>query len=426
MIDYAEAFEKLSLIHQEHILAGFEAIVDKEKFLKQIESIDPRLFVELKELPPPEKRTFSPLTNVSKQGDAESVFVGEKAIADGLVGALVVAGGQGTRLGFNHPKGMFPVTRVKHKTLFQLFVEKMIACGKKAGRGLKMAFMTSQENDQETRAFFENNGYFVDFFTQGELPLINEEGNLFLRNPGEIAMGSDGNGSAIADFVKSGLFSKWKREGIRYIVFSLVDNPLADPYDAELVGRMILGGRDVVIKAVERLNLDEKVGVLVQEDGKVSVVEYSEFPKDQDSMLFNAANISLFCFSMDFMEEVANKKIPLHAAHKAVPYVDEEGEMVQPKSPNAWKFERFIFDVLQYASNVETVIYPRELCFSPLKNAKGDFSPKTVEEALVKSDRRVLRELLGKEPPEGILEISQDYYYLRERVIELPNTPYLD
>lgn len=422
MIDYANALKKLSSIRQEHIISDWNAFTDKQQkaLLAQIHDLDAPLFLEQQALiyenTRGEEETYDPLDRVSNCGNKEAALIGRDALKRGEVGALIVAGGQGTRLGFNHPKGMFPITKIKQKSLFQIFLEKTIAAGKRAQKNLPIAFMTSLENDQETKSFLEEHKFFgsaeVGFFSQGSLPLLNAEGNLFLNPKGMIASGPDGNGSLIDHFTQSPLFEAWKKQGVRYVVFSLIDNPLADPFDEELVGKMIQGKLDVVIKAIDRENPNEKVGILVKNRKSVQVVEYTEFPKnlsclrkDDGTLLFNLANISLFCLSMDFIEKVKNtyfKKMPLHKAFKA----------------NAWKFERYIFDMLPFAMNVETVVYPRNMCFSPLKNPDGDASPETVQKDLVASDRRVLEDLLGSSPPAEIQEIAQEYYYPTEEIVK--------
>lgn len=429
-IDYKGALKKLSLMGQEHLLKGWDDLSkpEKQSLLEQIRPIKRAIFLQQRSeiVNTPHEFDFSPLDHVSKQGDEEAALIGRDAISKGLVGALVMAGGQGTRLGFPHPKGCFPITKIKKKSCFQLVTEKCIACSSRAKKDLYLAFMTSKENSQETEGFFKDHKFFgakeeqIGFFSQGNLPLLTCEGNLFLESKGKIAEGPDGNGSSIEAFVKSPLFSKWKKAGVRIIMFTLIDNPLADPFDEELVGRMMRNKRDVVIKATTRKSPDEPVGILVQKDKTVSVIEYTEFPeskknlrKDDGTLLFDAANISLFCFDIEFFEGVARQNLPLHKALKKMTF--------QGSSSLIWKFERFIFDVLKVANNVETVIYPRNLCFSPLKNAEGEASPEQVQKDLIDSDRRVLKELFKQPIPAVIEEIAQKYYYPTEDLIKHTN-----
>ena len=446
--------EKLKRMGQTHLLKWWGKLpaVAKESLLQQIEEIDIPLLkkqqAQISAVTLPVQKTIQPLSSTLKSGDQKLKEDGKKALSEGKVGALIVAGGQGTRLGFDHPKGMYQVTAARRKSLFQLLAEKTKACGMMVERELPLAIMTSKENEAETKRYFSNNQLFelsekqLGFFTQNSLPLLDTQGRLFLEEKGKIAIGPDGNGSALNCFAKSPLYKMWKESGVEYVVFSLIDNPLADPYDMELIGRAMQTGADVVIKAVERNGTEEKVGILAEVDGKVGVIEYTEFPKDlwnqkgkDRALLYNVANISLFCLSMDFIKKVGEdyfEKMPLHKAFKAVPYLDSFGSVVKPNHPFAWKFERFIFDFLPFAEKVETVIYPRSLCFSPLKNAEGEASPETVKKDLTCQDRNVLRVLFGEEPPQEIVEIAQEFYYPTSSLVErfkgsrLPSVPYLD
>ncbi|WP_158227835.1 UTP--glucose-1-phosphate uridylyltransferase [Estrella lausannensis] len=448
------AQEKLERMGQTHLLKWWSKLpsVAQDALLQQVEDIDIPLLkrqqAQLAAVTLPVQRSIQPLKSVLRSGDPKLKQEGRKALSEGKVGALIVAGGQGTRLGFDHPKGMYQVTAARRKSLFQLLAEKTKACGMMVNRELPLSIMTSKENEAETKRYFHNNHLFelsesqIGFFTQNSLPLLDTQGRLFLEEKGRIAFGPDGNGSALNCFAKSPLYKAWKESGVRYVVFSLIDNPLADPYDMELVGRAMQTGADVVIKAVERSGTEEKVGILAEVDGKVGVIEYTEFPKDlwnqkgkDRALLYNFANISLFCLSMEFIKKAGEdlfEKMPLHKAFKAVPYLDSFGGVVKPNHPFAWKFERFIFDFLPFAENVEIVVYPRSVCFSPLKNAEGEASPETVKQDLTSLDRSVLRNLFGEEPPQEIVEIAQDFYYPTSDLLErfkgskLPPSPYLD
>lgn len=448
------AEEKLNRIGQIHLLKWWPKIpaAVQEGLLKQIEDIDVSLFkkqqAQLTVHTPTAHREILPIHRVEKCGDRACFEMGLKALREGKAGALVVAGGQGSRLGFEHPKGMYPVTAARKKSLFQLVSEKTKACGMMVEKDLPLALMTSKDNDDETRRYFQANRLFdlskdqLGFFTQSSLPLLDTQGRLFLEDKGKIASGPDGNGSSIGCFARSPLYEQWKKQGVQYVVFTLIDNPLADPFDAELIGRAMKDNCDVVVKAVERRDVEEKVGILAEVDGKTAVIEYTEFPKDlwtergrDGALRFHVANISLFCLSMDFIRRVHEhyfQEMPLHKAFKAVPYLDSFGSIVRPNHPFAWKFERFIFDFLPFAGKIETVIYPRESCFSPLKNAEGDSSPEKVRHDLTARDRTIVKSLFSKEPPPEIVEVSQEFHYPTQELLEryrnkeLPAAPYLD
>jgi UDP-N-acetylglucosamine/UDP-N-acetylgalactosamine diphosphorylase len=338
---------------------------------------------------------IEPFTNYAHSGSAEDRTRGEQLIAEGKVGCLLIAGGQGTRLGYKGTKGTFPISD-SGKTLFELCVDRVKAASEKAGRDLPLAVMTSPLNAKEIETFFAQHGNFglsadqLFFYSQGMLPFLDEKGNLFLETKTKIAEGPDGNGSSLEHFVRSGIAEKWASRGIRYVNYVLIDNPLADPYDAELIGFHDKNSLEVTLKCIVKRDAGEKVGSLITRDGKIEVIEYSELPDDEKRALNSngslkhcCANISLFCFSMDFINSIGNGEIvlPLHKAFKATKQLDAQKDVM------AWKFEKFIFDVLRYANpeRVKALLYPREQCFAPLKNLHGNDSVETVREALRKA-----------------------------------------
>jgi UDP-N-acetylglucosamine/UDP-N-acetylgalactosamine diphosphorylase len=401
----------------------------KKSLLEQIEGVHIDTLLRQRAVlyqPQHQQREVSPFYTFARSGNVANKERGLDAIASGQVACLIVAGGQGTRLGFSGPKGMFPITPVKKKSLFQLFAEKTVAASRMANTPLSIAIMTSPINHEETVHFYTANNYFgltpqqVSFFPQQMLPFLDAEGSLFLSSPEKLAEGPDGNGGALHNLVHSGIWKQWLHHGISYVNVVLVDNALADPFDAELVGYMIEQHDDVAIKCTLRTDESENVGVIAQEKGKVVVVEYTEMPKSEytsrteDGQLrYNCANLSLFCMRMDFIKSVAQKPdlLPLHKAFKATPYVDGNGTVVTPTKPNAWKFERFIFDILTASTKTGVLVYPREACFAPLKNGSGPYSPETVQADIEARDRAVLREVYGIEPAKGPLELSQDFHY---------------
>ena len=370
-------------------------------------------------------RSYDSFDEFSFAGHVEDRLRGEKSIRRGEVGCLVLAGGQGTRLNYTRPKGTFPISVIKLKSLFQLIAEKVGAASVWAGRSLRLAIMTSLDNDRETREFFEQNGHFglrkeqISFFVQKSVPLLDVNGNLFLKTAHEISMGADGNGFSIVSLAESGVLKKWRKEGIKIVNVILVDNPLADPFDPELAGFHQRQGHEITLKCTEKTEPEEKVGLLVKENGKCMVVEYSEMEKNEkyrkrpDGRLMHCcANLSLFCFSADFIERMAKEKksIPLHKAWKAAYCIDSEGKTTLSPKPIAWKFETFIFDWLVHADQVGALLYRREDCFAPLKNATGNDSPETVRTAIQVREREILRSL-GIVPPDFPFELAAEFYY---------------
>ncbi len=443
------ASQKISALEQAHLLAFYNTLSEERRchLLQQIEAIDVPLFhrqqLLVKKSQTATSTSLNSFRDFVRKGHAEDVQRGRERLVQGQVGCLVIAGGQGTRLRFEGPKGMYPISVIQHKTLFQLVAEKTRAASLQTGYDLPIAIMTSPVNHAATVNYFEQHHYFglkrtqVSFFSQRLLPLLDEEGNLFLEDVDSIAQGPDGNGFALKYFAESGLWHKWHSQGIRYINFVLIDNPLADPFDAELVGFHEREGNDITMKCTPRRDIHEKVGVLVKIEGKAAVVEYSELPDEErkalhtDSTLKHlCANLSLFCFSMESIRELNKLELPLHLAHKAVKYVDKAGQVVQACNPMAWKFERFIFDVLPLAKHVKALLYPRAECFAPLKNFSGPDSPATVQAALQEMDRRVIEKITGMPAPHHPFELAQDFHYPTPELLEkwqghaLPSDPY--
>lgn len=426
---FTQAKEKLQSIQQEHLLSFWDSLEEKQQafLLEQIANLDLNIFQKQREIlkTKQEERhaSLDPFLEYEKSDSLPYQAKGRKLIAQGKVGCIVVAGGQGTRLRFDGPKGKFPVTPITHKTLFQLMAEKVIAASKQAATPLPLAIMTSPLNDLETKQFFMKNQLFglqeeqLFFFCQKMLPFLDPSNNLFLETPWRIAEGPDGNGGTLEYFFSSGIGDKWAKRGIEYLFFIQIDNALADPYDANLVGFHVEKQAEVSIKCVSRKHEKEKVGILVKEKGRVVIREYSELSlQEQEARLPNGtlkhlcANISHFCFSMDFAKKVASGDIMiLHPAFKAVSALTSV--------PNAWKFERFIFDLLPLAKKVGALLYPREHCFAPLKNAEGEDSLATVQAALLERDRQVYQSLSGLQPPDKPFELSQEFHYPTQELL---------
>jgi UDP-N-acetylglucosamine/UDP-N-acetylgalactosamine diphosphorylase len=446
-VNKQQAFEKLHSIGQSHVLKHYDSLTTEEQqnLLAQIDSIHIPTFRLQQQIltpsPHPEMRFLDPVTDTVYKDHGKWINQGKTQIAKGKVGCLIIAGGQASRLRYDGPKGCFPVSVIKNKPLFQLFAEKTLAAGRQAGTELPLAIMTSPLNHEQTVQCFEHHNYFglnpsqVSFFSQAMLPLLNHEHNLFLDRPGRIAMGPDGNGSCFRLFFESGIWKKWYDSGVRLLNTVLVDNPLADPFDAELIGFHSDENADVVIKCTTRRDAEEKVGMIVKHADHTEIVEYSEIPEKErlkrDSageLVYNLANLGLFSFSLDFIKSMAFKELPLHPAHKRVPSLQNP----EPESPNAWKLETFIFDVLPYALKVKTFVCPRKICFAPLKNCEGQDSLQMVQEALQKRDRSVFASISETTPPERPFELSQDFYYPTPEFLErwknrpLPGHDYID
>jgi UDP-N-acetylglucosamine/UDP-N-acetylgalactosamine diphosphorylase len=406
---------------QQQNLSSQVAAIDVPTFQLQQECLQNNQKLE-KEFFPPQKYAFS--------GSEEDYKAGIKAIGAGKVACLILAGGQGTRLGWSGPKGTFPISLIKQKSLFQLICEKTKAAGKCVQKDLSLAFMTSPDNHSDTLQFFQDNDFFglakeqISFFSQEMLPLLDTQGNLFLEEVDSLAFGPDGNGFALHLLVKTGLLRKWQDQGVEIINVILIDNPLADPFDAELIGFHIRQQVDLTLKSILRIDPHESVGVVVQNDNNLAVVEYSEILLEEreavladGSLKYPLANLSLFCINLSKIQSLVHQHpiMPLHRAFKSVKGWNEiEGS----EKKMAWKFEKFIFDILPWISKEALLVYPREACFSPLKNSEGAFSSKTVQADLQSLDRQIIRSLTGLEPPNVPFELSQEFYYLTPAIRE--------
>jgi len=449
-----EALEKLKKINQEHLLQFWDDLtgVERKELSRQIEELNIQTFTAQREtiLNPIEdvNQTLTPFKDYEIAGSL--AHRGRQLIAEGKVGCLIVAGGQGSRLGYEGPKGLFPITVIKKKSLFQLFAERVLAAGNQVDRKLLMAIMTSSVNHGETVKYFEDHHYFgldrdqVFFFAQTDLPFLNKEGDLFLESRSKIAAGPDGNAASLKHFVDRNIWFDWYNRGVRYLNYVHIDNALGDPFDAELIGFHDLNQSELVIKCVKREDPFEKVGIILKNNGKVQVIEYSEI-KDEERLEHDAngalkhlcANISMFSFKMNFVKQVADEcygMFPFHKAWKAVKHLKEDGKPEMSKQPQAWKFEKFIFDLLPYAKDVKALLYPREICFAPLKNATGLDSVEDVRKALQKFDRLTFQNLSHDATlaEDATFELDPQFYYPTKSICEkwknrnLPSTLYVN
>jgi UDP-N-acetylglucosamine/UDP-N-acetylgalactosamine diphosphorylase len=343
-----------------------------------------------------EPAPFEPLPE--KGGDpakwARARAAGEQALRAGRVAAFTVAGGQGTRLGYDGPKGTFAVTPVKRKSLFQVFAEKILAAGRRYGRPLHWFIMTSHANHEATEAFFAQHGYFglardrVHFFRQGRMPAVNFEGKIMLESKGAIALSPDGHGGSLRALHRSGALDLMAREGIDTLSYFQVDNPLVRCIDPEFIGFHLLERSEMSSKTIPKAYPEEKVGLFCRQNGKLIVAEYSDVPLElqratnpDGSLRFSAGSIAIHIIDRDFARRMAaggeGVQLPFHRADKKIATVDAQGNPVKPEKPNGVKFELFVFDALPFAKNPLVVETRRADDFSPVKNAEGVDSPRT-------------------------------------------------
>lgn len=359
---------------------------------------------------------------------SEAKKLGRAALDAGKVGVLLVAGGQGSRLGFDKPKGMYPIGPISHATLFQIHLEKAVALAKRHGAGVPVYLMTSPVTHDETVEFLAKHSNFgladddLFIFCQGTMPAVDmATGKLLLAEKGKLFLSPDGHGGTIAALKNSGAIDHMRRRGVENLFYLQVDNPLVPIGDAELIGYHLGTSSELTSVAVAKQEPKDKLGNFVMVDGKLCVIEYSDFPDDvadQDDGLgglrFWAGSIAVHVFGVAFLERMLELRdaLPFHVAKKKVPHVavegDNSGDLVEPDEINALKFERFIFDLLPQAERPIVVEYGEEEIFAPLKNAPGASkdTPEYVQRFLTGQHHGWL-EAAGVHVPHGVtVEIS--------------------
>ena len=332
---------------------------------------------------------------------------GEAALRAGRVAVFTVAGGQGTRLGYDGPKGTFPVTPLKRKPLFQVFAEKILAAGLRYGRPLHWFVMTSHQNHAATEAFFTEQKFFgldparVHFFRQGRMPAVDFNGKILLETRGTLALSPDGHGGSLRALERSGALDLMAREQIDTLSYFQVDNPLVRCVDPAFIGWHLRHGSQMSSKMVPKAYPEEKLGHFCVQGGRLVVVEYSDLPlamqreTEADGRLrFLAGSIAIHVLDRDFIRHVARGEgvaLPFHRADKKIPTMDSAGMAVKPEKANGVKFELFVFDALPFAQNPLVIETRRADDFSPVKNAEGVDSPQTCRDDQLRQFARWLQ-----------------------------------
>lgn len=395
------ARERLEAAGQGHVLAFLQELDERgrERLLAEVEALDLDLVARLRaRLSSPEVEhqapRFEPPETFSLERDAErereareAAQQGARLLSEGLVGYVLVAGGQGSRLGFDGPKGAFPVGPVTGCSLYEWHARRLQAAARRHGAPVVWYVMTSATNDAETRALFGEHGCFglpeedVHFFQQAMLPALDPEGRILLRAKDGMFLAPNGHGGSLEALARSGCLADAARRGIEYLSYFQVDNPLARPADPLFLGLHALEGAGMSSKVVAKRDAHEKVGVLGRADGRLGCIEYSDLPeslrtaRDADGqLLFRAGNIALHVLERRFVEELTadGLDLPWHLARKRMAVLDESG---RPAEREGVKFETFVFDALARTARSVTLEVERRLEFSPVKNAEGEDSP---------------------------------------------------
>jgi UDP-N-acetylglucosamine/UDP-N-acetylgalactosamine diphosphorylase len=438
--------ERLKKHDQSHLLAFWADLGPDEQdgLLAQIEKlnfaqIDTWIEKYIKNSDPPTVPTdFSPADYYPAvaAGDqqrakyAEAVKLGKELIAAGKVAGFVVAGGQGTRLGFDGPKGNYPISPIKAKTLFQIFAENIAATQALYGAVCPWYVMTSPLNYQATKDIFEADNYYgldpanVCIFQQGTLPNFTFDGHIILADKARIASSPDGHGGSLKALSDSGALSDMKARGAQYISYWQVDNPLINIFDPLFIGLHAMDKGGMSSKALKKTGPMEKVGNFCLVDGKVTVIEYSDLPDEQahrvnddGSLAFELGSIGIHVISTDFVEELNAGEFSLgfHKAVKKIPHVDADGNIVKPTEPNGVKLESFVFDALPLAEASIILQTDRSEEFGPVKNAQGVDSAETSRQMQIDRAAQWLKAAGIEVPtkadgtPDCVLEIAASF-----------------
>jgi len=390
--------------NQEHILKILELCDEKqkEKLIEQVKSIDFKQIKELynisqnlnkglKQESKIEPVKFVDEYNISDEYAERLTAAGEKVMKVGKYAVVTMAGGQGTRLGHDGPKGTFLLNvSPKPKYLFEIIVENLLEANKKYNTVLNWYIMTSDENNAQTVSFLEEHNFFgypkenVKFFIQDNLPLLSKDGKLLVDKDFNIKLAASGNGNIYKAMRDKGILADMKSKGIEWIFIGAVDNALLNMVDPILLGLTIFDKNQIASKTIPKANSKERVGAFCKKDGKPFVIEYTELSQEmaeltnaKGDLVYSESHIMCNLYSLNALERIATHMLPSHSAHKKAEFMDVDGKMVKPESPNAYKYEAFIFDGFEFFDDISILRGKRERDFAPIKNAEGVDSPET-------------------------------------------------
>jgi len=449
---YEEIQKQLQKHGQNHLLAFWSQLdaVQRQNLLEQIQQLDFAKIDEwvnkfvLKynsialstELSPIWSYGPEPENKEQRLKYAKAVNLGKELISQGKVAAFVVAGGQGTRLGFDGPKGNFPISPVRNKTLFQIFAESVSAVSARYQTVCPWYIMTSLLNHAETVEIFNSNDYYglsqenVFIFQQGTLPNFSPDGKILLADKATIACSPDGHGGSLKALYQSGAVEDMKKRGVEILSYWQVDNPLINIFDPLFIGLHVLDQAEMSSKALIKNGPKEKIGNFCLANGKVSVIEYSDLPdelaerkKPDGSYVFQLGSIAIHVINRTFVEKLnaGDFSLPLHRAVKKIQHIDEQGNFVESEGI---KLESFVFDALPLASNSIILQTLRSEEFAPTKNATGVDSAESSRQMIVDRAAHWLESAGIAVPrkkdgsPDCLLEIAPSFALEKEDIKE--------
>lgn len=390
---------------QEHIYDAYLKLdnAGKDKLASQVEKVDWSMVAMAgNENHAQERGKLEPLSalEVSEINANKDKFeaVGLEAIKASKVGAVLLAGGQGTRLGSDGPKGKYNIGITKDKYIFECLINNLLEVTDKAGCFVPLYIMTSDKNNDETIAFFEEKNYFgypkdfVKFFKQEMAPSVDFEGKLYMESEDSLSLSPNGNGGWFYSMVVSGIIKDVKARGIEWLNIFAVDNVLQRIADPVFVGATLDSGRVSGAKVVRKAEPNEKVGVLCLEDGRPSIVEYYEMTEEiinsreaNGDLSYNFGVILNYLFRVDKLEEIMDANMPVHVVEKKIPYMDKDGNYIKPETPNGYKFELLVLDMIHLLDNCLSFEVVRNYEFAPIKNKTGVDSVESAQ-ALLKEN----------------------------------------
>ena len=399
-MDYKQAFDKLSAVGQEHVLKYYEELSgDQQKeLLDQIDNTDFSVLASLKEKGEAGRRgEITPLAamQLSQIREKEQEFrkAGLDAIQKGKVGAVLLAGGMGTRLGSDNPKGMYNIGITKEVYIFQRLIENLFDVVREAGEWVPLYVMTSDKSHEATTRFLKEHDYFgynseyITFFVQDMAPACDYEGKIYMEEKWKMATSPNGNGGWYSSMYKWGVAQKALADGVEWLNVFAVDNVLQRIADPCFVGAVIENDCAVGAKVVRKCTPDEKVGVMCLEDGRPSIVEYYDLTeelmnaKDENGdPAYNFGVILNYLFRISDLEQIRERALPLHVVEKKIPFLDESGSLQKPDKPNGYKFEQLVLDMIHELDSCLPFEVERNKEFAPIKNATGVDSVESARE----------------------------------------------
>lgn len=402
---YEEAIEKLAPYGQEHLLRYYKELDSEERavLLGQIADLDLSLLKLVGDgAKENEKGRLEPLGALTLADIEAKKDIYEKkgveALHAGKVGAVLLAGGQGTRLGLDKPKGMLNVGVNKELYLFEQLISNLMEVVKKVEAWIPLFIMTSEKNNEDTTRFFEEHNYFgynreyVYFFIQEMAPSVSYDGKIYLEEKHKLSSSPNGNGGWFSSLAKAGLLDKINELGVEWLNVFAVDNVLQKIADPVFVGATLTAGCVCGAKVVAKADPNERVGVLCLEDGKPSIVEYYEMTdemihsKDEEGrLLYNYGVILNYLFEVKTLSKIMNENMQIHIVEKKIPFINEKAELIKPEEPNGYKFETLVLDMIHMMDNCLSFEVDRSREFAPIKNRTGVDSLESARELMKKN-----------------------------------------